>query len=168
MSPADSRPEPHTRLWFPAGRCATGPLRRSPRFLHLSTPAVSYHRGGVRQLLTPVASLPVLGFHIVRRPATSQLHNGSKPSSYHVTADVFAVRGFGTRITPTDARLATCQTGNLHGDLPQITRATRLILAYKRLQFGWRNLPTYGHHTRMETEFSGTLEPPPSFRSRPI
>ena len=119
MGLADSRPEPAFGYGFPP----TPGLRPVPPGLpgsstNLSLRAVPFHPGrllGCMCLLLPRGSLaspsqagwpPPL---CVTRPI--RVH------AYGITARRFAARGFVTGITPDHARLATCRTGNLHGEL---------------------------------------------------
>jgi len=103
--------------------CAAG----SPRFLSGSFPARCPHPPRkARQVLLPVASPPVSGFIIFGSLATfdcpaNQKVAGSvtRPNRVYITLRLAGspFEASPREIAPTLARLATCRTGNLHGEL---------------------------------------------------
>jgi len=77
-------------------------------------------------VLIPVASLPVTGFTTLGRLTT--LNRLTRPKRVHlITARVFAARGFVLGIAPCDARLATCGTGNSHGELLSVHEINKTL-----------------------------------------
>lgn len=63
----------------------------------------------------PVASPPMVGFSILGRLATPNLSNEAESGSLSLRLASSPPEASPEWITPTHARLATCQTGNLHG-----------------------------------------------------
>ena len=96
-----------------------GPLPAGPpRFLDQS---VSTRRPlsprGARQLHTSVASLPTMGFTYPGRMATPRKFNEAETGSLALRLALSPHEASPDRVTPSHARSATCQTGNLQGEL---------------------------------------------------
>jgi hypothetical protein len=70
-----------------------------------------------RQLHTPVASLPTLGFTYPGRMATFEKFNEAEVGSLALRLALSPLKASPDRVTPSHARSATCQTGNLQGEL---------------------------------------------------
>jgi len=70
-----------------------------------------------RQLPAPVASLPALGFTYPGRMATLKKFNEAEPGSLALRLTLSPHKASPDRVTPSRARSATCQTGNLQGEL---------------------------------------------------
>ena len=99
-------------LWL--GPLPVGP----PRFLN--QPVSTRHPLSprkARQLLTPVASLPTLGFTYPGRMATFTKYNEAEVGSLALRLALSPLKASPDRVTPSHARSATCQTGNLQGEL---------------------------------------------------
>ena len=99
-----------SRLFIPPNRLRYCGLPSSST--DLSSRAVPFHPEAVRQLLLPVASLPVLGFIYFGRLATAILpHEAVSVRVLNATAHTFASQGFASEITPSRACSATCPIG---------------------------------------------------------
>ncbi len=69
-----------------------------------------------RQLHTPVASLPAVGFTYPGRMATFAKSNEAETGSLALRLALSPHEDSRDRVTPSPARSATCQTGNLQGE----------------------------------------------------
>ena len=119
MGLSDSRLRQRNRLFVPGRPVVPAPRRSgSPRFLDQSLDTrrpLSPRRA--RSLLLPVPSRPALGFAYPGRLATPRQYNEADSGSLTLRLMSSPYEASPDRVTPSHARSATCQTGNLQGKL---------------------------------------------------